>query len=222
MRDFNEILTEWRNTEMFSKRWEELIEEKASALEAMKPSTKEEIMYYFNHHLGEIPIGFSSASTLPKVKYDFDKRSYFEYNDEITRHPIPYCIVRYKNKFYLALRENGSEARLNGKIGMLGGHVGREGIEKGMFRELEEEAGVTKAIVSSKKIRGYIKLDTTEVDKDHLGIVYEIVLKSDKVNMSEGDVLKGIWMTKDELASNYERLENWAKVVYDNLILGGK
>lgn len=204
---------------------------KAQILEQLKPSTKEEIIYFLEETLTDIPEGFSETDEDLHVVVHTNKRSLMEYN-KLQRHPIPYCLIRFEDEYFFISRENGSgELRLIGQKGLIGGHVGREDIvlkqgnnidlkltlRNGMYREIEEEAGITKEKIKSIKYKGMIKL-FGGVDQDHLGIVYEIELNTKDIKVLEDGVLKGAWINKYLLPLQYNRFEKWAKIVYNNVI----
>jgi len=75
-------------------------------------------------------------------------------------------------------------------------------------------------MVQSVALLGLIKSDLG-VDVDHLGLVYEIEVNTDKIKSEEKGVLTGVWIAKEELPSHYESFENWSKIVYDNLLKNG-
>jgi predicted NUDIX family phosphoesterase len=223
---FEEVLALRDSYNSSSEEWWILNEKKAEILEAKKPSTKEEIVYFDETALLDIPEGFTPIDSLPKIPYKTAKRSLLEYNPE-QRHPIPYCIVRHKKYYFFILRENGSgEIRLIGKKGLLGGHIGKEDIDplslnktilNGLKRELYEEAGITDDMVENVRIRGLIK-GNEGVDSDHLGIVYEIRLNTDQIRTQEDGVITGIWIHEKDLKNHYDSFESWAKIVYDHLL----
>lgn len=203
---------------------------KAEVLEELKPSTKEEIVYFLEDTIDFIPEGFSNSDENIKAVVLTGRRSLMEYN-KLQRHPIPYCIVKYGEEYFFTLRKDKSgEIRLIGKKGLLGGHVGKEDIivngskidiaetlRTGMFRELEEEAGITKELIDKIEYKGLIKLQEG-VEKDHLGVVYEITLNTKDIKALEKGVLDGIWINKYMLPLQYDSLETWAKLIYHNII----
>jgi predicted NUDIX family phosphoesterase len=190
----------------FTSQWSILNKEKAEILERIKPSTEEAIIYFDEKDLYYMPNGFSKMSFVFPINYDFGRRSLLEYNPT-QRHPIPYCIVRYKNKYFFTLREKGSgELRLIGKKGLVGGHVGFEDIfadnlqitlMNGLSREIEEEAGVTTEMIKSIQLHGLIK-DNEDVNSDHLAYVFEVELNTDKIKAEEEGVLSGIWIDEKD------------------------
>lgn len=213
--------------ETLSEEWVRLNNEKADLLEKIKPSTKERIIYFDESSLKDIKTGFDNINVLPDIPFYVERRSFLEYCPP-RRHPIPYCIIKNGSKYFFILRESGSgEIRLIGKKGMVGGHIGEEDIENGnlnttimngMFRELEEEAGIKPSMVKSLELKGVIK-SNEGVDADHLGLVYEIELYSaDGIKAEEEGILKGIWIDKEKLNEHYESFESWSKIVYNNIL----
>lgn len=207
---------------------------KAKILEDKKPSTKEVIYYFKEKDLGFIKEGFEEADLedLYKIKPYTAKRSLLEYLPS-QRHPIPYCIVKHDDKYFLIFRENGSgESRLIGKKGLLGGHVGIDDsfssnidldiistIENGMLRELEEEAGITECDISDIDFKGFIKIvKENEVENDHLGVIYLINLKHFNISTLEEGILSGDWFTKEEILNNMDSLENWSKLIFKKIL----
>jgi predicted NUDIX family phosphoesterase len=206
--------------------WFDLNMYKSKKLEEMKPSTKEEILYFYQEDLDNIPVGFIHTNEIPNVEYNFGTRSLLEYASVLYRHPIPYCIIKYKDKYFFILREKGSgEIRLIGKKGMVGGHIGIEDddfdlpciIYNGLRRELKEETGITGDIINKAELKGLIK-SNDGVDADHLGLVYEIEINTDNIKAEEDGVLTGIWINKEDLYKHYDSFESWSKIVYDNLL----
>lgn len=210
---------------------------KAKILESKKPSTKEVIYYFKEKDLGFIKEGFEKGSLedLYTVHPHSARRSLLEYLPS-QRHPIPYCVVKHNDKYFLIFRENGSgESRLIGKKGLLGGHVAIEDtvktdklkigidivstLENGMLRELEEEAGITKQDISKIDFKGFIKIvKENEVENDHLGIVYLIDLKHLNIYTMEEGIISGDWFTKDEILNSMDTLENWSKLIFQNIL----
>lgn len=216
--DLNKIIEARNIFEAGSDLWGKLNHIKADILEEIKPSTKEIIIFYNQDDLKNIPEGFFKTDNLPKAKQLLGSRSLLEYSGILYRHPIPYIILKYKNKYFFILREKGSgEIRLEGKKGMAGGHVGAEGIEEGMYRELQEEVAVTKDMINKLGLKGLIK-SNEGVDIDHLGCIYEIELNTDKIKAEEDGVLTGLWIDKKDLNKHYDSFESWSKIVYDNIL----
>lgn len=209
-----------------SEEWEKLNEEKADYLENIKPSTKERVIYFEESDLAGIEETFSGEADIFNLPFDIERRSLLEYHPT-RRHPIPYMLVRFEDKYFFILREQGGgELRLIGKKGLIGGHIAEEDMIEGdlvatvqnaLFREAEEEAGITEDMVNSIKLRGVIKSDLG-VDIDHLGLVYEMEISTDSIKSEEEGIATGIWIPEEELPAHYESFENWSKIVYDNLL----
>lgn len=211
--------------------------EKAAMLEAQKPSLSEPILYFYEEDLEHIPEGFSQAIVFDtQIRSNIAKRSLLEHLP-IQRHPIPYILIRYIDEtqktapyFFFILREGGStESRLVGKIGLPGGHVDgsdavydsngtlqlKETIEKGLFRELYEEVGITQKDIQNIQFLGYIKeIEQYTVGADHLGLVYCIDVSHKNYDSKEAGVISGIWLQENEIDTS--RLETWSKYIVES------
>lgn len=206
--------------------WERLNEEKADYLESIKPSTRERVVCFLERDLGNIAQGFARGAALTDISYFIERRSAAEYHP-LKRHPIPYALIRHEDRYFFILRgQGGGELRLIGKKGLIGGHVSEEDViegdlgasaERALRREAQEEAGLEDGDIVSVELRGTIKSDLG-VDIDHLGLVYEIEVKHERLKAEEEGVLTGIWIPRTELAAHRESFENWALMVYDNLL----
>lgn len=206
--------------------WDALNAEKADYLESIKPSTRERIVYFRERDLAGIPGGFAPAAGLGALAYGVERRSLLEYHPA-QRHPIPYILVRCRDKYFFILREaGGGELRLIGKKGLIGGHVDAEDIVandleatcyRALLREAREEAGLGEEMVVGAALRGLIKSDLG-VDVDHLGLVYELEIDTDQLRSEEDGIATGIWIPRQEVERHYESFENWAKIVYDHLL----
>jgi predicted NUDIX family phosphoesterase len=208
-----------------SDKWHEYTATKTKVLEQLKPSTKETILYYYSEDIKDIPLGFSATMELPqKASLYNGTRSALEYNSGLTRHIIPYCVVKCGDEYYFTVRVGGGETRLVGKIGCLGGHVGKEGIDAGMMRELQEEADLTDNKIKSLRMKGFIKSDgdksnPLDVDRDHLGLIYVIELRKKNIREEEEGTLKGIWIHKDDLGNYVGQMESWCKILFDSGVI---
>jgi len=207
--------------------WDTANEEKAQYLEDIKPSTKERIIYFEESDLAGIGKGYTDQTDIFDLPFGVERRSLLEYHPT-RRHPIPYILVKYIDRYFFALREQGGgELRLIGKKGLIGGHIGEEDLAEGdltttfqnaLFREAKEEAGISEEMIDSVRLRGLINSDIG-VDIDHLGLVYEMELNTDTIKSEEEGVLAGIWIEKGRLPEHYDSFENWSKIVYDNILI---
>mgnify|MGYP000983264523 CR=1 FL=1 len=222
-----ELMNGMEKCEVDSLEWRTINSLKAIYLERNKPSTREIILTFKEKDLEHIPLGFSEYKDNLDIEVYEERRSLLEYNP-IYRHPIPYVIIKNKSKYFFILREAGSgEAMLIGKKGMVGGHVAVDDIEKndsvvdsiikGLYRELEEEAGITGSIITDIALKGVIK-SNEGVDRYHLGLIYEIEINTTDIKAEEEGVLTGIWIDKEDLSSHYNSFESWAKIVYDHIL----
>jgi len=222
----DEILAKRDGFEYGSDEWHKLNEGKADYLESIKPSTKEMIVCFEEKDLDGIEDIFTKEAEVFDLPFSVERRSLLEYHPT-KRHPIPYVLIRFEDKYFFILREQGGgELRLIGKKGLIGGHISEEDVveanlektfENALMREGSEEAGLSPEIIKSITLLGIIKSDLG-VDIDHLGLVYEIEVSTDEIKSEEEGVLTGIWIPKEELPAHYESFENWSKIVYDNLL----
>lgn len=154
--------------------------------------------------------------------------------DATYKQPIPYAVIKQGDKYFGYTRlTGGGEARLHGAISLgVGGHMNEiEGMQMDTFdnvllenlrRELNEELNIDYvdggAVRMDTEIIGLINDDTNEVGRVHLGILAFInVSENAIITVAETDQLEGRWYTAEELKENYERLENWSKIVADIL-----
>ena len=101
-----------------SKEWEMWNDVKAERLEEIKPSTKEEILYFNEEDLKDIKEGFTKIDKIPNIKAYVGPRSKLEYHP-LKRHPIPYVLVKYEDKSFYLKGKGSWEMRLR-QIGLLG------------------------------------------------------------------------------------------------------
>lgn len=229
--ELNKLISEFNEkTDIYSK--ENLY--KAKCLEKNKSSLKTPIIYFLEEELQNIPQGYSKSKLEDiKAKVLIEKRSLLEYLPS-QRHPIPYCVVKCKDKYFLIFREQGSgEQRLIGKKGLLGGHIddidvvyneNKEidldlTVKNGLYRELKEEADIKEDLIKDISLIGMIKIqEKGTVENDHLGLVYQIEVSNDKFKTIEDGVLSGDWFTKEEIIQMKSSLERWAYLIFDNML----
>lgn len=197
-------------------------------------------------HADELPAmvnGFVAKSefVLPILaeKSLFLLRSEAEFNPRF-RQLIPYVVIRCfegKTPMYFALqRLSGSgEERLVSKTTIgIGGHINpcdakdpngymllankELVIHNAMWRELNEEIlNIDVVGINNMKFIGLINDTSDEVGRDHLGLVYMIDISTDQISAKETDKHTGEWMVYPQLVRNYASLENWSKIILQEL-----
>lgn len=140
---------------------------------------------------------------------------------------IPYVVVRNTvTGDYFVTRRIGGDGRLVGKLSLgIGGHVEEgETLYEGMYREIEEEIGLTNEDILTNHFCGYINDDTSEVNSVHLGLVFCLETKKKDIRCVEEDTLMGEWMDAMDI-ENFcmaGALESWSEIVFDHLICQGE
>ena len=154
---------------------------------------------------------------IPKYRWEVE-------NDPSFKQLVVYVVVTDgHNRVFVTHRKDGDE-RLVGKYSIgIGGHVRwGESFTEAMFRELEEEVGITPDDMTGIVRHGYILDNSSDVNSVHLGIVYMVdVQDPSKVFVREPEKLVGQWMDAgDGLARLYHSnsLESWSETVYRNCI----
>lgn len=149
-------------------------------------------------------------------KYYFIERYKAEYNPTI-KQLIPYCLIRYKDKYFILQRKEGvGEDRLTNKYALVGGHWNEidKRVEDCLMRELKEEVGIGKNEIEEIEFKGYIYTNANDVSADHLGLFYIIKVNTSKIQTQEKE-LEGAWMNKYELREIADEMEVWLKILYE-------
>ncbi|GCD11733.1 hypothetical protein [Clostridium tagluense] len=226
--EFKNEMLEGMNTVKDLVIYDTLNQVKSQMMEIEKPKLNEMILFFKEGHLGLIPTGYSEKEIdLTTIPMHFGKRSICEH-DKFQRHPIPYMLVKHaiEDKYFFIFRESGSnELRLIGKKGMAGGHVGIEDyceninyvISSGMYRELEEEIGITQEMIQSLELIATIK-DNVGINADHLALVYKITIDTNDIKSEEIGVQSGMWLNKEDILSHFDEFEDWSQQVIKNYI----
>jgi predicted NUDIX family phosphoesterase len=145
------------------------------------------------------------------------------------RQLIPYVVIKNGDKILSYKRSSKSgESRLHDMYSIgFGGHCDldeyafeqlgiiniHDVVLLGAERELYEELKLSAEGVKELKAIGVVKLDSTPVDKVHIGCL--MVLESD-VDLTEGEIDQQVdraWKTPAELKEMH--LEEWSKVALD-------
>ncbi|KKQ95229.1 MAG: CMP/dCMP deaminase zinc-binding protein [candidate division CPR2 bacterium GW2011_GWC1_39_9] len=152
-----------------------------------------------------------------------------EVNDE-WKQIIPYVLVHKKDK-YLVLKRlpKGKEKRLYEAYTFgVGGHInpvdsstgerGKDVIERGMHREMEEEIDTSKIKFKSIKLVGFVYNESQEVSRHHIGFIYDAEIENNKVNVRETKFLEPFMVAKKDLQKFLNGKESWAEIVYSHYI----
>lgn len=119
----------------------------------------------------------------------------------------------------------GGDHRLVGMYSIgIGGHVEPpEDVYEAMYRELNEEIGLTAEDIKLCPFKGYIYDSSEPVSKVHVGFVFLAQVKGKRAHVLEKDKLVGEWLSKDKLTKLYEagRLEGWSNIVYERMVHDG-
>ena len=136
---------------------------------------------------------------------------------------IPYVLLEHKptGRYYMTTRIGGDERLLDQASLGLGGHVDEgESIQECLWRELNEEIGLSGDDCSEPSLLGYLFNEKNEVDSVHLGMVYRISTECENVSCLEKDKLIGGWFTVNELKEVRDsgHLESWSSTLFDSLL----
>ncbi|GBU28469.1 hypothetical protein R84B8_02028 [Treponema sp. R8-4-B8] len=151
-------------------------------------------------------------------------------NDFNFKQVIPYIYISHDKNIFLTNRKSTQfESRLHNKYSLaVGGHINEfdiEGIENiiqnGMLRELNEEVIVDNYDILEISAKCLISDDTNEVGRVHIGVVYQVSLKSPKCAVNEIDMMDGKWIQISDIPSYYEKLETWSQIIYDFILRDG-
>jgi predicted NUDIX family phosphoesterase len=80
-----------------------------------------------------------------------------------------------------------------------------------LVRELHEELRLEKGDLADIRYRGLLYDDSRDVSKQHLGLVYDVVLRSARYKIGErGFLMDAKFETLDEIDSRIDEFENWS------------
>jgi predicted NUDIX family phosphoesterase len=150
--------------------------------------------------------------------------------DPTYRQVIPYTVVKNTvlNKRLLMTRmSKQGEARLHGKeyVGV-GGHIEQvDGEEAGLLcvaeaahREIGEETGFQNMTLNYLGVICIHGEGASEVDRVHIGVVYDASTTEEKFNTEEADQHNHRWATDDELRAAFPKAEAWTQHVLSGLL----
>ncbi|MEK7309955.1 MAG: hypothetical protein AAB038_03975 [Planctomycetota bacterium] len=165
-------------------------------------------------------------------------------NNPALKQIIPYLVITERErspdnfgagrdgKIFLVQRLAGqTEKRLHNKYSIgIGGHInpvtdaqGKEVssvpdiIRSGLERELHEELQVTASY--QYKLAGYLNDDSNSVGQVHLGLVHQMLVDDAQgVNVLEKDLMVGKFETISEIEKQFELLETWSQIVFNDFV----
>jgi len=175
-----------------------------------------ELMNILDFKEGLIEMDLDVIKNLIRNKGFFKERNLVE-NDESLRQVIPYVVIKSNGKFLLVKRlETQGERRLHNKYSVgIGGHInisdfdGKDiwsAVEKGMWRELNEEVKISP--IGEPEFLGIINDLSSSVSRVHIGLCYIIECEFHEIN--EKDKFEEAWVEKFEGIDN---MEGWSKIV---------
>ena len=148
-------------------------------------------------------------------------------HDPTHKQIIPYALLAFQDQvLYYVRGKKAGEQRLvaKGSIG-IGGHMNEtdeslfaldeSAYRAGVEREVNEEIKINTEF--EDRIVALLNDDTTEVGRVHLGIVHVFRLTEAKVEKREAMITSLAFLTKDELLSRRDSLENWSQICLDSL-----
>jgi predicted NUDIX family phosphoesterase len=135
------------------------------------------------------------------------------------RQIIPYVVIQHGDETFVLRRlKKQTEVRLHDKLSLgIGGHINPgHDLRAGLQKELDEEVRIGGAYELT--FAGILNDESTEVSRVHLGAVYLLVSSTRDVDVLETEKMRGVWMTRAELAANRAAMESWSQLVLDQLI----
>lgn len=136
---------------------------------------------------------------------------------------IPYVVVRDADNVFLMHRTDaGGDARLHGRASIgVGGHLnpvdeGEDPLLAGLRREWDEELDAPWE--PDFRLLGLLNDDSNPVGSVHLGVVFGVEADGGEVRVRERDKLVGSFAARAAVASSWERLETWSRLVASSLL----
>lgn len=155
----------------------------------------------------------------------FIPRSEAEQNKEY-KQIIPQGLIRFEDKVFVNQRlPKQTESRLNYAYSLgVGGHLNPEDddiphldiIQMGLHREIAEEVAIPLPFIP--KYIGLTNDEQQDVSQVHIGVWFEIQPLSMNVVVKEKEKLRGFWTTVSDLEKLSDKLESWAKVIYEDYL----
>jgi predicted NUDIX family phosphoesterase/thymidylate kinase len=170
--------------------------------------------------------GFTEAVAKEKA---FSPRSQAEQNPNYLQ-PIPCAVLRHEDKI-LVLRRKKPGHKLHDTYAVwAGGHVseadnGAEILLQALSRELTEELFIKEKFELNPRPIGLIRTDEDARAHSHIGVLYEIVLKSADVALAlnqkefrstRGTSMSGKLVSVSELKGIYDEMGDWSKFIVNH------
>ena len=148
-------------------------------------------------------------------------------HDPTHKQIIPCALLAFQDQvlYYMRGKKAGEQSLVaKGSIG-IGGHMNETDESLFALDESAYRAGVEREVNEEIKIEtefedrvvALLNDDTTEVGRVHLGIVHVFRLTEAKVEKREAMITSLAFLTKDELLSRRDSLENWSQICLDSL-----
>ncbi len=182
---------------------------------------------WVNHQFGEdslrlIRIGEKRGISLLESNYSFTARSCAESNNAY-KQIVSYCLIESGDCFFITQRKKKqTENRLHNMFSLgIGGHIGITDvgsgsvIMSGLIRELSEEVDIRCGY--SLSFLGLINDNSSEVSAVHIGVCYLVKLSGKMCFVKETEKMSGFWIQRSELASYYDKLEGWSKILANSI-----
>ncbi|MFP6873615.1 MAG: hypothetical protein VCA55_08895 [Verrucomicrobiales bacterium] len=140
---------------------------------------------------------------------------------------IPYAIFRHRDRILRYIRgKKSGEQRLISKASIgIGGHINQHDAAEASLQRSTYMTGVEREISEELVIAGnytqqvvaLINDDSNAVGQVHLGVIHLFDLETDTISPGEANIQDLVFLSRDELLKERERLETWSQICIDNL-----
>ncbi len=156
----------------------------------------------------------------------FVPRDFAESTERI-KQVIPYDVIESAGRIFIYQRTSkGGESRLHQKFSIgVGGHVsagidgeGLAAINNGRLRELKEEIGLNPEDFVLEPL-GCIYSSADAVSRVHFGLVHKIIVRPGvELKFTDDSLAEGKFVESVDLFAYSDRLENWSRILHQNVI----
>jgi len=162
------------------------------------------------------------------LKGQFQRRDKSE-QDPSFKQIITYAVISSNGSYFLFRRGSGQrEKRLENRYSLgVGGHVNpiddRNPGEKFFVDELnreffEEILLLPGCTIERIEFIGLLNDDTITVGRVHIGLLFNIHLSNQDIEVFETDKMTASWADKAGLAEHYDQMESWSQFVFDDYL----